>query len=271
LGRVFVPPLQERNEEEMKAKVLQHLRRPYVFVGALLAAALMLGTAVSATFAVTTNPINACYNSKTGLLSLVLADNSTKCPSGTSPISWNQTGPAGPAGPAGAKGDTGPAGPQGPPGVDGVDGANGADGAQSIVRTVSLTAAISPGSIAPSSTYKFAAPPKVVTTTASQQLVGSATAALGLQSGGPIRYDSGLCYQKLEGGVGLDVTNFEGNPMSTELSTLETVVPATGSVQPGEGTYNVGFCVRNPNAQPIDKTSFVNGWVQVVDAEYIQP
>ncbi len=56
-----------------------------------------------------------CVNNVTGELNIVNA--STKCPTGTHKIHWNQQGPAGPAGPQGLPGPQGPQGPQGPSGV----------------------------------------------------------------------------------------------------------------------------------------------------------
>jgi hypothetical protein len=42
---------------------------------------------------------------------IVLQDQGTTCPKGTTAISWNESGPPGPAGPAGPSGPAGPAGP----------------------------------------------------------------------------------------------------------------------------------------------------------------
>jgi hypothetical protein len=71
--------------------------------------------------------ISGCYTTQAlnGSHVFVLQDAGTKCPKGTTPISWSQTGPAGPAGPAGATGPagtTGPAGPEGPAGQQGAAG-----------------------------------------------------------------------------------------------------------------------------------------------------
>ncbi len=59
--------------------------------------------------------ITGCYTNAAvnGSHAVVLQNGGTSCPSGTSAISWDQTGPQGPAGPAGAAGATGPAGPAG--------------------------------------------------------------------------------------------------------------------------------------------------------------
>jgi hypothetical protein len=81
----------------------------------------------------TSGVINGCYTNAevNGSHVLVLQDQGTKCPKGTTAISWSQsggagaTGPAGPAGPTGARGATGAVGPSGPPGVAGTTGAIG--------------------------------------------------------------------------------------------------------------------------------------------------
>jgi Collagen triple helix repeat (20 copies) len=74
--------------------------------------------------------INGCYTNAevNGSHVLVLQDQGTKCPKGTTAISWSQSGGAGatgPAGPAGAPGAAGAVGPSGPPGVAGTTGAIG--------------------------------------------------------------------------------------------------------------------------------------------------
>ena len=62
--------------------------------------------------------ISACYGPDAdGSHVVLLQDSGTTCPKGTTPISWNQTGPAGPAGAIGATGPAGPAGSAGPAGA----------------------------------------------------------------------------------------------------------------------------------------------------------
>src|SRR5580693_7447747 len=53
--------------------------------------------------------ISGCYTTQTlnGSHVFVLQDAGTKCPKGTTPISWSHTGPAGPEGPAGQQGAAG--------------------------------------------------------------------------------------------------------------------------------------------------------------------
>jgi hypothetical protein len=72
--------------------------------------------------------IYACRTT-TGTLYEVTAG--ARCPGGTTPVSWNVTGPQGPPGapgPQGPAGATGPAGPVGPIGLTGPAGATGATG-----------------------------------------------------------------------------------------------------------------------------------------------
>ncbi len=67
--------------------------------------------------------IHGCYKTSgpaQGVLGVIDTGAGQACPSGTTPLSWNQTGPQGPAGATGAtgaqgpQGDTGPQGPAGP-------------------------------------------------------------------------------------------------------------------------------------------------------------
>jgi hypothetical protein len=74
--------------------------------------------------------ISGCYTNAeiNGSHVIVLQDQGTTCPKGTTAVSWNQAGPAGatgPQGPAGPAGNTGPAGSQGPAGPTGATGPAG--------------------------------------------------------------------------------------------------------------------------------------------------
>ncbi len=107
--------------------------RPVIVAGA---ATLMLagGTAV-ATAAVMSSAspvsgsgvIDGCWTNAAinGSHVIVLQDQGTSCPRGTTAISWNESGPSGPAGPAGPAGPTGPAGAAGPAGPAGPTGPAG--------------------------------------------------------------------------------------------------------------------------------------------------
>jgi hypothetical protein len=112
----------------MKAKVLQHLRRPYMMgmltVSALLVAAIAVPVVIAQT---TTTTYYGCVDKKNGALYKVGITSPTCNKGDGTPISWNQQGPAGPAGADGADGADG---------VDGTNGTNGTNGATT-VRTVS--------------------------------------------------------------------------------------------------------------------------------------
>ena len=185
------------------------------------------------------------------------------------------TGPRGPAGATGAQGlagaaggAQGPQGQQGPAGAAGAKGATGAAGAQGasgIVTTVAFYGNVF--TIAGSTlAYVFAGETsQVTTTTASQRLTGAAEAPLGstASTGGQNIY-YGLCYQSSTQTGAL--YNFAGPDYS-----IGTVYPdrrtfaAAASVVPGAGTWNVGFCVSNPNTNPINDNDYANGWVLVTN------
>jgi hypothetical protein len=97
---------------------------------ALFSATLIVssGLAISSTGA--TGVVYACVSTSAGTLSKV-STKPVKCPKGTSPLSWAQSGQAGERGPAGPQGVAGPpgvAGPAGPPGVAGPAGPPGVAG-----------------------------------------------------------------------------------------------------------------------------------------------
>ncbi len=69
--------------------------------------------------------IHGCVSKSNQLLRI---RHGKRCPSGTSAITWNSTGPNGSTGQTGPAGATGPAGPTGPTGQTGPTGATGATG-----------------------------------------------------------------------------------------------------------------------------------------------
>lgn len=84
-------------------------------VGALLAAAVLLGMGIGAHAVLADEgdeTIDACYVPPSGALR-ISADGTRR--SNETAISWNRQGPPGPQGPMGPTGPAGPAGPQGPP------------------------------------------------------------------------------------------------------------------------------------------------------------
>jgi hypothetical protein len=90
-------------------------------------------TAAAAAVAVAASPIRSgvihgCWATKAvhGSHVIKLQNAGTRCPRGTTAISWNQKGPAGPTGATGPRGASGPRGPAGP-GFD-FTTASGSDG-----------------------------------------------------------------------------------------------------------------------------------------------
>src|SRR5712692_343113 len=71
--------------------------------------------------------IHSCVNNLSGELKIV-SPNAT-CPSNSTPLDWNITGPQGPTGPTGPQGPAGPAGATGPTGPAGPTGEGISSGA----------------------------------------------------------------------------------------------------------------------------------------------
>lgn len=136
----------------MKAKVLQHIRRPYMMGMLVVFALLVAAIAVPVVIAQTTTTYYGCVGARAGSLYNVGTTSPTCNKGDGTPISWNQQGPAGLKGDTGASGDAGPAGADGTNGIDGKDGVDGAIGpagpaGATNVRTVSVqSGTVAPGS-----------------------------------------------------------------------------------------------------------------------------
>ena len=119
------------------------------------------------------------------------------------------------------------------------------------------------GVIAPNNGhYVFAGPAATVTTTVEHPRVsGMASAPLGLAPGSPLQYaDVGMCFQPPGG----EVTNFYGSNFSVHAFTTTRADYATAAtVVLAPGSYQVGMCVRNNGASPIQNNNYVSGFVQV--------
>jgi Collagen triple helix repeat (20 copies) len=103
--------------------------------------------------------IHGCYTKDAwkGSHYFELQNAGTKCPSGTTAISWNQTGRQGPAGARGPAGPAGPAGAQGPAGLAGAQGPAGQTGATGATGPQGPTGATGPqGPAGPGSVYTTA-------------------------------------------------------------------------------------------------------------------
>jgi hypothetical protein len=121
---------------------------------------------------------------------------------------------------------------------------------------------IPPQALPYSFSWIFAGPTVVVTTGATQHLVGTAAAVLGSTSGA--EFDFVLCYQK--NARGGEVHNFVGpDYLTADATHLRFPYTASASVVPGAGTWKVGFCVVNEGPSSLNDNDFVNGWVQAVN------
>ena len=96
----------------------------------VLALAIALGLASFGIMAFASIPasdgtVHACYSNASiqGVHTIGIIDSSGVCPTGTTALNWNQTGPAGAQGPQGPQGPTGPQGPAGPSGQQRPQGA----------------------------------------------------------------------------------------------------------------------------------------------------
>jgi Collagen triple helix repeat (20 copies) len=101
--------------------------------GAAMALVAGGGTALAASASsgpVSSGVVYGCYTNAAinGSHVIVLQNANTNCPSGSTAVSWNQTGPAGAPGATGATGPAGPAGPAGAAGATGPAGPTGATG-----------------------------------------------------------------------------------------------------------------------------------------------
>jgi len=113
------------------------LRTIVIATGATIA---LIGTGTA--YAAVAGPIDSsgvihgCYYPATtgGSYKVVLQNTGTNCPSGTTAIKWNQTGPAGPPGPQGLTGPPGPQGLKGDTGAQGPPGPSGVSQAYTYLR-----------------------------------------------------------------------------------------------------------------------------------------
>lgn len=172
-------------------------------------------------------------------------------------------GVAGPMGPQGLQGDEGPAGPEGPQGATGDEGAPGPTGATGVVAIHAFAGPISTISDG-TPNYTFAGPTVTITTTATQRLTGSASLRLANQTGSVPTVRIGLCYRTSPGGT---ITNFVGGPhvAINVPAAQQALYPASASVVPGAGTWDVGACARSEGPVPLTGNGNSNGWIMVTN------
>ena len=158
------------------------------------------------------------------------------------------------AGDGAVQGPPGPAGPQGPPGPPGSGGSLSIGTFAGPIGTV-------PGT---GSDWAFIGATTTFTITAEQRLTGSAQAALGTFSVSPAIFLYDLCYRP--SGSPDAPSNFTSGGFtvgSISSSTGRISFFATGSVIPGGGAWEAGYCIYNDSEVDLDNCDYVNGWLMV--------
>jgi hypothetical protein len=177
--------------------------------------------------------ITACYKKVNGQLRIVSSPG--MCNPSEMAVTWNIVGPQGPQGPTG------------------------------IVATYTLSGAV--GTVSSGATeWVFAGTPANVSTTATQKITGVAQAPLGTSTAGVASFGYDLCYRSA--GSSDPLTSFT-DPNSSIGEVSDTAgrlsFTAAASVSPGEGTWEVGYCILNNGAIDLDNNDLVNGWVVVTE------
>ncbi len=226
---------------------------------ALVAGGTAAGAAIASSPVSSSGVIDGCYTNAeiNGSHVFVLQDQGTTCPKGTTPISWNQTGPQGPAGAPGATGATGPQGPAGPAGpagaISSLDQLNGTpcnDGAGVLSVTYGGSASVTIACNSPATPKTVASPDNTGSTAIDEGSVTCGSAAItaeGDNIGGSnawysVTFDSqsGACNLDLALRIPKDDTDtfdvYQNSPdPSDEIASSETSYTVTG----GSGTYFV--------------------------------
>jgi hypothetical protein len=153
----------------------------------------------------------------------------------------------------GPGGSAGPEGPQGQSGPSGI----------AATKTFAGAAAASLGS---SSSWVFVGPTTFLTTSAEQRITGAAQAALGTNFKTTASFGYDFCYRA--SGTMDPLKNFTGADYSVGSVTPRTgrfSFSATSSVVPGEGSWEVGYCVQNASGGKLNNNSNVTGWLMVTN------
>jgi hypothetical protein len=174
--------------------------------------------------------LTGCYKKINGQLRIV--NDAAQCLPSEVAVSWNIVGPAGPSG---------------------------------VVATSTVSGAA--GAIAGGSAdFVFAGPAATVTTTEAQRITGVMGAPLGTSSEDIASFIYDLCYRAA--GTTDPLVSFAGtNSPAGQVSSATGGPPftAAGSVVPGVGDWDVGFCVLNGGTADLDANDFVNGWVVITN------
>lgn len=160
----------------------------------------------------------------------------------------NKASLRGAVGPAGAQGQQGPQGPQGSTGVVSVG-----------------TWAGQVGVIPANSGIVFAGPTATLTTTATQRVLASGSAALATGTGS-VSFQLGICKQPSAGGT-ISILNLNPTAYDSVLATTTRIPFAmSDSGVPGAGTWNIGICVASPlSSQAINNNDQSIGWAIVTN------
>jgi hypothetical protein len=120
----------------------------------------------------------------------------------------------------------------------------------------------------------FVGPTATVTTTATQRITGSVTAMLYTPSSSVTALHFSLCYRASPSGSLTPFSTSSGFPGGRLLhygalapplagSYMIASYPATSSVVPGQGTWDVGYCAYSGNNTIIEDS--LDGWFQVTN------
>jgi hypothetical protein len=149
----------------------------------------------------------------------------------------------GPQGIAGIPGPPGVDGPQGAPGIQGPVGPVGPPGPAGSVRMVSVNGPIAldsyPSYAPPPPGWYFRGPVTTLTLASDDRLFVTETAQMRLS--GYFFYS--LCYQWTAGGPVVSMLNTAMTGGGVDAYPVFASYTAHGSVMPGAGTWNIGFCV----------------------------
>jgi hypothetical protein len=120
------------------------------------------------------------------------------------------------------------------------------------------------GVIANSSTaFVFAGPTTSMTTTATQTIVTSGSAAL--RAGANASIELSICKQPTNGGA-VTVLNPTSGGAVEDVTVTTTRLPfaISASGVPGAGSWNIGMCVENGSPVDVDSSDWSIGWAMVV-------
>jgi hypothetical protein len=166
-----------------------------------------------------------------------------------------ETGPAGQTGPAGPAGQTGPAGPTGLVTIGSWSG---------FIHTIP----------ARSTAFVFAGPTTTLKTNATQTIMASGVAALGIseQLATGEEFNVSICRQPAAGGA-ITVLDAHNDDDFEDVIATSNRIPYAISMSglPGAGSWNVGMCVENLNAIDLDNNDYSIGTAFVSNARFIPP